>query len=291
MKVSYYPGCSLEETAQAYDISARKVCQTLGIDLEEIPQWSCCGSSPALKMNHLLSTALGAHNLAQAQRQHLSEVVIPCPFCFRRLLSAQQEVQADRQLKSRVEASIGADLSDDLNIFNLLGFLRYSVGLEAAGAKVKKPLKNLKVLPYYGCYLVKPGTVTHYDDAENPVSMDQILASLGAEVLQWDFKTECCGASLTISKTEKVCELSGRMIREAAWRGADAVVVACQVCQANLDIRQAEIGRNDKKRYAIPILYFTQLMGLAFGIPYKDLGLTGHIVNPKKMLASKDLLQ
>jgi heterodisulfide reductase subunit B len=291
MKVSYYPGCSLEETAQAYDISARKVCQILGIDLEEIPQWSCCGSSPALKMNHLLSTSLGAHNLAQAQRQQSSEVVIPCPFCFRRLLSAQQEVQADGQLKSRVEASIGAELSDDLNVFNLLGFLRYSVGLEATGAKVKKPLKNLKVLPYYGCYLVKPGTVTHYDDPEDPVSMDQILESLGAEVLEWDFKTECCGASLTISKTEKVCELSARMIREAAWRGADAVVVACQVCQANLDIRQAEIGRNDKKKYAIPVLYFTQLMGLAFGIPYQDLGLSGHIVNPKKMLASKDLLQ
>jgi heterodisulfide reductase subunit B len=291
MKVSYYPGCSLEVTAQAYDISARKVCQSLGIDLEEIPEWSCCGSSPALKMNHLLSTSLGAHNLAQAQRQQLSEVVIPCPFCFRRLISAQEEVQGDRQLKSRVEATIDAQLSDELSVFNLLGFLRYSVGLDAIGKKVKKPLENLKVLPYYGCYLVKPAAVTHYDDPEYPVSMDQILESLGATVLEWDFKTECCGASLAVSKTEKVCELSGRMIREAAWRGADAVVVACQLCQANLDTRQAEIERMDNKRYTIPVLYFTQLMGLAFGLPYKDLGLKSHIVNPHNMLASKDLLQ
>jgi heterodisulfide reductase subunit B len=242
-------------------------------------------------MDHLLSTSLGAHNLAQAQRQQLAEVVIPCPFCFRRLLSAKQEVQADRQLKTQVEEAIGAELRDDLSVFNLLGFLRYSVGLETIAAHVKKPLRHLKVLPYYGCYLVKPGTVTGYDDPENPVSMDQILASLGAEVLDWDFKTECCGASLAVSKTETVCELSGRLIREAVYRGADALVVACQLCQANLDIRQAEIGRMDKKKYDIPVLYFSQLMGLAFGLPYKDLGLKGHIVNPKNMLASKDLLQ
>jgi heterodisulfide reductase subunit B len=291
MKVSYYPGCSLEETAQAYDISARKVCQHLGIDLQEIPEWSCCGSSPALKMDRLLSTSLGAHNLALAQRQELSEVVIPCPFCFRRLLSAQEEVQKDSQLKTRVEDTISSKLNRDLNIFNLLGFMRYSVGLESIGANVKKPLKNLKVLPYYGCYLVKPTTVTHYDNPENPVSMDQVLESLGAEVLQWDFKTECCGASLTLSKTKTVCELTGRLIREATYRGADAVVVACQVCQINLDTRQADIGRMDKKKYAIPVLYFTQLMGLAFGLPYKDLGLKSHIVNPKNMLVSKDVLQ
>lgn len=291
MKVSYYPGCSLEETAQAYDISARKVCQHLGIDLQEIPKWSCCGSSPALKTDRLLSTSLGAHNLAQAQRQQLGEVVIPCPFCFRRLLSAQEEVQKDSQLKTQVEDAISSKLNSDLNILNLLGFMRYSVGLESIGANVKKPLKNLKVLPYYGCYLVKPSTVTHYDNPENPVSMDQLLESLGAEVLQWDFKTECCGASLTLSKTKTVCELTGRLIREATFRGADAVVVACQVCQINLDTRQAEIGRLDKKKYAIPVLYFTQLMGLAFGLPYKDLGLKSHIVNPKNMLASKDVLQ
>lgn len=290
MKVSYYPGCSLEETAQAYDVSARKVCKNLGIDLEEIPKWSCCGSSPALKMDRLLSTSLSAHNLAQAQRQQLSKVVIPCPFCFRRLLSAKQEVQEDEQVKTRVEDSIVAELSDDLSVFSLLGFLRYSVGLEAIGANVKKPLKNLKLLPYYGCYLVKPTTVTGFDNPENPVSMDQILESLGAKVLQWDFKTECCGASLTVSKPKTVCELGGRLIREATWRGADALVVACQLCQANLDTRQAYMGRMDKKKYAMPVLYFTQVMGLAFGLPDKNLGLKRHIVNPKNMLLSKDLL-
>lgn len=290
MNVSYYPGCSLEETAVAYDASARQVCNHLGVQLQEIPQWSCCGSSPALKMDHRLSTALGAHNLAQASKQQLQDVVIPCPFCFRRLLSAQQEVQQNAEVKQKVQDLIGAEVPEDVNVNSLLGFLRYTVGLEAISRKVTKPLKGLRVLPYYGCYLVKPATVTQYDDPENPVSMDQVLTALGAEVLEWDFKTECCGASLSISKTDTVCRLTGRLIREAAYRKADALVVACQLCLANLDMRQAQIAKMDHQRYNLPILYFTQLMGLAFGLPFSELGMQRHLVNPKKMFKSKGLI-
>jgi heterodisulfide reductase subunit B len=291
MTVSYYPGCSLEETSVAYDASARRVCSHLGIQLQEIPQWSCCGSSPALKMDHRLSTALGAHNLALASQQQSKEVVIPCPFCFRRLLSAQQEVQADAEVKQKVQDLISAEIADELNVLSLLGFLRHTVGLSAISQKVTKPLKGLRVLPYYGCYLVKPATVTQYDDPENPVSMDQLLSALGAEVLQWDFKTECCGASLSVSKTDTVCRLTGRLIREAVHRKADAVVVACQLCLANLDMRQAQIARMDGQRYHLPILYFTQLMGLAFGLPYGELGMQRHLVSPKKMFKSKGIIQ
>jgi heterodisulfide reductase subunit B2 len=291
MKVSYYPGCSLEETAAAYDVSARRVCTHLDVALEEIPDWTCCGSSPALKMDHLLSTSLGAHNLAQACGQQLEDVVIPCPFCFRRLLSAQQETQSNPQVKQDVEAAIGAELNGNLKVHSLLGYLRYHIGLDTIGAKVQKPLKGLKVLPYYGCYLVKPATVTQYDDPENPVSMDQLLEALGAEVLPWDFKTECCGASLAVSKTGTVCELSGRIIREAAYHKADAMVVACQLCQANLDMRQGQISNIHGTKYDIPIIYFTQLMGLAFGLSYKDLGMHRHLTSPKAMLKSKGFIQ
>ena len=291
MKVSYYPGCSLEETAVPYDRSARRVCDRLGIVLEEIPDWACCGSSPALKMDWLLSTALGAHNLALACRQHLKDLVIPCPFCFRRLISARQETRSDTPTRRQVEEIIEAPLDDHPEVHSLLGFLRYTVGLQAIRAGIQKPLQGLKVLPYYGCYLVKPAGVTRFDDPENPVSMDQILEALGAEVLPWDFKTECCGASLAVSKADTVCELSGRIIREAAYREADALVVACQLCQANLDMRQAQIGRKHKTRYNIPILYFTQLMGLAFGISYDELGLQRHLTSPETMLKSKGVLQ
>lgn len=291
MKVSYYPGCSLEETAAAFDLSVRQVCDHLGVSLEEIPGWACCGSSPALKMDRLLSTSLAAHNLARARQQQLEQVVIPCPFCFRRLLSAQQETQTSAPTRQTVQEVIGDEIDDSLKVLSLLGFLRYTIGLEAIGAKVQKPLKGLKVLTYYGCYLVKPASVTQYDDPENPVSMDQLLETLGAEVQPWDFKTECCGASLAVSKTDTVCELSGRIIREAAYREADALVVACQLCQANLDMRQEQIGKSHGTAYNLPILYFTQLMGLAFGMPYKALGLGRHLTSPKAMLKSKGVIQ
>jgi heterodisulfide reductase subunit B len=289
MKVSYYPGCSLEATAKPYNISAQEVCHVLGIEMEDVPEWTCCGSSPALKMDRLLSTSLSAHNLALIEKQHLTEVVVPCPFCFRRLQSAQEEIQKDEEVKEQVQEAIEAEIEGKLNIHSLLGFIRREVGLEAIRAKVKKPLKGLKVLPYYGCYLVKPPDVTHFDNPENPSSMDEVLDALGAEVLDWDFKTECCGAGLSLSKTEKVCELSGRLIREATRRGAEALVVACQLCQANLDMRQGEIGKMDKRKYALPILYFTQLMGLAFSLSPQKLGLNHHLVGSESVLKKKGL--
>jgi heterodisulfide reductase subunit B len=232
MKVSYYPGCSLESTGKAYDHSARAVCGELGVELQEVADWVCCGSSAGLKMNRLLSTALSGANLALLEKQEPSEVVAPCPFCYRRLASAQDEMREDPKLKDEVQGVIEAELSGKLQIHNLVDFIREKVGLEAIAAKLKKPLAGLKVVPYYGCFMVKPRQVTNCENPENPTSLDEILSALGAEVLPWDFKTECCGAGLSLSKTEKVVELSGRLIREAVFRGADAMVVACQLCQA-----------------------------------------------------------
>ena len=287
MKVSYYPGCSLEGTAKPYDVSVQQVCRRLGVELQEVPEWSCCGSSPALKMNHLLSTALSAHNLALIERQNLSEVVAPCPFCFRRLKSAQEEMGNDAELKAKVERTIEAEVAGHVQVRSLLEFLRFQVGLEAIADKVTKPLQGLKLIPYYGCYVVKPPRVTQFDDAENPTSLDEILRAAGAEVLDWDFKAECCGAGLSLSKTEKVCELSGRLIREAVWREADAMVVVCQLCQANLDMRQSEIGAMHDRQYRLPIIYFTQALGLAFGLSARDLGLEHHLVDPLPLLKAK----
>jgi heterodisulfide reductase subunit B len=199
-------------------------------------------------------------------------------------------MQADAALKERVQKIIQADTTGALQIRNLLGFLRYQVGLEAIGDKVTQPLSGLKLLPYYGCYLVKPTGVTHFDDPEHPVSLDELLAALGADVLSWDLKTECCGAGLSLSKTEVVVDLTGRLIREAVRQGADALVVACQLCQSNLDMRQAELSRAEGKAYALPIIYFTQLMGLAFGLPARTLGLNHHLVNPFPLLKEKGLV-
>jgi heterodisulfide reductase subunit B2 len=290
MKVSYYPGCSLEVTAKSYDLSFQQVCRSLGVELEEVPGWLCCGSSAGLKMSRLLSLSLAAKNLSLAEKQKREEVVVPCPFCFRRLLSARQEINRDEKTMAAVRGTIEAPLEGNLTIRNLLGFFHESVGLAAIKGKIWKPLNGLKVLPYYGCYMVKPAQVTQFDDPENPTSMDRILTALGAEVLDWDFKTECCGASLTLSKTEKVLELSGRILREANWKGADALVVACQLCQSNLDMRQEEIIKTEKKKRLLPILYISQLMGVAFGLSARDLGLNSHLVDPLPLLRERGLL-
>ncbi len=291
MKVSYYPGCSLHSTGKVYDRSARAVCGALGVDLQEVGQWVCCGSSAALKTSRLASTALSGMNLAFLEREEPSEAVAPCPFCYRRLATAQEEMRRDPKLKAEVEELVEGELSDRVQIHNLVDFLREKVGLAAIAARVTRPLAGLKVVPYYGCFMVKPRQVTGCKDAENPTSLDEILGgALGAEVLDWDFKTECCGAGLSLSKTEKVVELTGRIIREAAFRGAEAVVVACQLCQTNLDMRQARIGREDGKEYDLPILYFTELMGLALGVAPAALGLGQHLVDPQALLRKKGLI-
>lgn len=281
MKASYYPGCSLEGTAKPYDHSTRAVCDALGIVLADVPDWSCCGSSPALKMNKGLSTSLAAHNLALSETQDAEDVVVPCPFCFRRLRSAQAELAADPDLKARVESAVESPVAGTTTIHSLLGYLRDRVGAEAIRERVRRPLTGLTVAPYYGCYLVKPPAVTGVDDPETPTAMDTILTDLGATVIDWDFKTECCGAGLAVSKTETVRALCDRIVREAVYQGADALVVACQLCQANLDMRQGDAR--------LPVLYFTQLLCLAFGLSPSALGLKHHLVSPMKLLSAKGL--
>jgi heterodisulfide reductase subunit B2 len=290
MKVSYYPGCSLEVTARPYNLSCRQVCKVLEIDLVEVPDWLCCGSSAGLKMDRLLSLSLAAKNLALIDHQALEEVLVPCPFCHRRLLSAQEEIGQDQKIAETVRGIIETDLQAKFTIQNILEFFHQTVGLEVLKGKIKRPLKGLKVIPYYGCYLVKPRQVTHFDDPENPTSMDEILKALGAEVLEWDFKTECCGSSLSLSKTEKVLELSARLLKEAIWKGADAVVVACQLCQSNLDMRQGEIWKAEKKHHHLPILYITQILGLALGCSSRDLGLDHHLIDPLPILKERGFL-
>lgn len=289
-KVSYYPGCSLEVTAKAFNTSTRQTCEALDLELAEIPDWDCCGSSAALKKSRNLSLSLASKVLAQAETQDLGDVVVPCPFCYRRLLSANQELEKDPDAKARTEKTLERSLNGHLNIQNLLGFVRHDVGLEAIKAKNKNPLKGLKVIPYYGCYTVKPVQVTQAADQENPTEMDDILKALGAEVLDWDFKTECCGASLSLCKTEKVLELSSRLLKEALFRGADAVVVACQLCQSNLDMRQKDIQKTQGLEKSLPVIYFTQLMGLAFGMAPKALGMHSLMVNPIPILKENGLV-
>ncbi len=287
MKVAYFPGCSLHSTARDYDVSFQLVCRKLGIELEEIPRWVCCGSSPAHITSHLLSVALPCKNLILAEEMGLDTVVAPCAACFNRLKIAEQEVAENSQLKKDVENVLGKPYGGKIEIKHPLQIIADDVGLAKIEKMVRRELQGLKVASYYGCLLVRPSSVIKFDDPEDPQSMDKLVSTLGGESVPWAFKTECCGASFSLSETDIVLELSGEILNEALEAGAECILVACPLCQSNLDLRQKGIEKRYGKKFNLPILYFTELLGLALGISMRELGLSRHIVNPSRLLEKK----
>ncbi len=283
MNIAYYPGCSGQGTSLEYDRSTRAVCAALGVTLQEIPDWSCCGSTPAHCVDHTLSTALSARNLAQAKAGGAERVTTPCPSCLANLKTARHRLDnpdmlatvrglLDERLPERAE-----DLPDT---FSVLQILLEDLGLEAIRNKVVRPLKGLKVVPYYGCLMSRPADIMQFDDPEHPTAMDKVLDALGLTVIDFPLKTECCGASMGIPRREVTARLTGRLLERAKAYGADAIAVACPLCQMNLDLRQPQAEAYMKTTFNIPVLYFTQFMGLAFGLPEGDLMLDKLCVSP-----------
>jgi len=283
MRYAYYPGCSLHSTAKEYGLSARAVCRELGIELEEIPDWNCCGATSAHSLSRELSIALPVRNLAKAEEMGL-DVLAPCAACFNRLRSANAAVKDDPALLDSINKTIGSNYKGSVNIVSLLGAIN-ELGEETIKAHVKRELSGLKVACYYGCLLVRPPDVADFDDPENPQSLDRLMTSLGAEPVEWPYKTECCGASLSLSKPEVVVKLTHDILAMAKRAGANCIAAACPLCQGNLDLRQSEVEGRYGERYGLPVFYFTQLMGVAFGLPNAALGLKKHMVNPDPVLA------
>lgn len=287
MKIAYFPGCSLHSTARDYDMSFQLVCRKLGIELQEIPHWVCCGASPAHVTSHLLSIALPCKNLVLAEEMGLNTVVAPCAACFNRLKVAKQEVAENSQLKKDVEEVLGKPYGGKVEVKHPLQIIAEEIGLAKVEKMVRRELQGLKVASYYGCLLVRPLNMVSFDDPEDPQSMDDLVTALGGEALPWAFKTECCGASFSLSETDIVLELSGEILDAALEAGAECILVACPLCQSNLDLRQKGIEKRYGKRFNLPILYFTELLGLALGLNMHELGLSKHIVDPCKLLQRK----
>lgn len=285
---SYFPGCSAHGTAKEYDMSTRSVCGRLGIELTEIPNWICCGASPAHAVNPLLSLALVVKNLDMSPTD---SIVTGCAACFNRFKTALYTLEHDRLLWEQVcQVTQPTRLEGkNFNIVHLLDVF-HGFGLENLKAHVTKPLKGLKVACYYGCLLVRPPKVTRFDDPDNPKKMDELMAAIGAEPVDWDFKTECCGAFHSISHPEIVLRLTGNILQAAKSAGANVISVACPMCQVNLDLRQGDLEKQLGVSVNIPVLYFTQLIGLAFGIDGNELGLERLIVDPSQVLKEKGLL-
>ncbi len=284
MKFAYYPGCSLKGTSFEYEASLLKMLEALNIEINEIPDWNCCGASAAHSINHNLSIALSARNLAIAENEGYESLLAPCAACSNRLKTADYELKKDDILKKKITDSIEMPYNSGMSINNMLEFLIGAVGKDKIKAAVKKPLKGIKAASYYGCLLVRPPKVMRFDDPENPVSMDELVALTGAEPVDYSFKTECCGAINSLSKPDVVMALTGNVLYDIKKHGADAVVVACPLCHSNLDVRQREIERKYGEKLGLPVLFITELLGLSCGIDPKDLAIEGHMVPADRVL-------
>lgn len=287
MKLAYYPGCSLHSTAIEYDLSTKKVCEALGVELVEVKDWICCGSSPAHQSDELMSVALPAKILSLVREtDDLKEVCAPCVSCYSRLRFAQESMK-DESVKRDVEEIIDAKYPEDVKVLHALDVIVEKVGTEAVKKKVVRPLAGIKVACYYGCLMTRPPKVTGKQQFENPTYMESVMEAIGLETVDWNMKTFCCGAGFALTQTGVVLELTKKILADAESAGADVISLGCPLCHINLDGRQQQINKKFKTNFNIPIFYFTELMGLAMGIDAKELGVFKHLTEVKDFLKER----
>lgn len=283
MKYSYYPGCSLKGAGRAYEESLLPVFKALDVDLEELDDWNCCGATAYMAVDEVKACVLASRNLAIAEKMGRRDVVAPCSACYLVLNKTKHYLHDSPALNKTVQEALKtANLTygGNTNVRHPLDVLINDVGLEAVKKRVKKPLKGLKVAPYYGCQIVRPYAT--FDDQYNPTTMDRLLEAIGATVVRYPLKTRCCGASLTGTLPEPGLHCSYLLLKEALKRGADVIATVCPLCQFNLDSYQDKIAAKWEP-VNIPSVYFSQLMGLAFGMPANELGLQRGLVPMKPL--------
>ncbi|MGD0915154.1 MAG: CoB--CoM heterodisulfide reductase iron-sulfur subunit B family protein [Thermodesulfobacteriota bacterium] len=281
-EISYYPGCSLHGTAREYDESIRGVSSLLDIQLHELEDWTCCGASSAHCTDEELAIDLAARNLAIAEKEN-RELLVPCVACYSRFKWAEKE-------SDEHPGKIRFSYRGNVPIRYALDFFCGDLILEEIKKKMTHPLSGLKVVCYYGCLTVRPPKVTGIREYENPQHMDRLMELLGAEPIPWSYKADCCGASLTMTRTDIVRKLGQRLLSMAKEAEADCLVTGCPMCHSNLDTRQDELEKEAGENFDLPILYFTELIGLALG--HKDVKkwLGHHITDPIKVLSDKGLM-
>lgn len=278
--LGFYPGCSLGSSAREYGDSVKAIAEKIGTRLEEIPDWTCCGATAAHSVNRLLSVSLAARNLSLASQAGHDKILAPCAACFSRLAAARHALEKDGALKDEVASIIERPLDKLPEIVNVLGWL-LDVVKEDATQWRKKDLSGLKVACYYGCLLVRPPEVVNFDDPEQPTSMEKIVSATGAEPVSWRSRLRCCGGGFSVSRTGTVLRLIREILEDARTSGADAIVVGCPMCHSNLDLRQRAAVAQGKP---MPILFLSQLVGLAAGASPEALGLGHHFVDTKPLL-------
>ncbi len=283
MTLTYYPGCSLVHSSAELDGSSRKLLAALGIEFIEVPDWTCCGSTPAHMTDHLLAQSMAARNLRQAALVG-DELLAPCPSCYQREKNAELEIHASDEFRAEVNEILDEPYTGQVKVYNLLEYLMKYVGEERIASQVKVDLSQLKVVPYYGCLLARPADMVGERDPEQPVMMELLLQAAGVDVKWWNYKSECCGASVGMPKVEIQRRLSGKIIEQALQAGADAIVLCCPLCHVNLDLKQAQINKFLGTDYHVPILHLPQVLGIALGLSFEDVMLDKNVVDPRPLL-------
>lgn len=284
MEYTYYPGCSLEATAKAYDTSTKAVAKKLGIRLNELEDWNCCGATAYMSVNEYLSFGISGRNLALAEAKG-KDIVCPCSGCYTTLKKTNTYVNKYPKLKDEVNDALstsGLKYGGTAKVRHLLDVIYNDIGLDNVKKKVSKPLSGLKVACYYGCQIVRPEC--DFDDPELPESMDKLTAALGAEPVYFPMKTRCCGGSLMGTKEKLALRMVKNLLISAYRNHADIMITVCPLCQINIDAYQSKVKDEFDVKFDMPILYFTQLMGLAMGVPKEDLKLETQIVSARKQL-------
>lgn len=291
MNFAYYPGCSAKGSSKDYELSTQAVCRALGITLEEIPGWNCCGSTPAHAVDTELSAALCARNLDIAARQGAQLLLTPCPSCLSNLRAASKRMEKP-EFRQRVNELLDEPAAETFpEVTSVMQGIARQVDMAHLTARVQTSLKGLRLAAYYGCLMSRPAELMRFEDPENPMLMENLLTACGAEMVDFPLKTACCGASFGIPERAMTARNSGRILELAVRLGVDAVITACPLCQMNLDLRQAQAGRARETRFAMPVLYFTQMLGLALGLPHRELGLNKLAVSADGLLNKLDDLR
>ncbi|MFP4081179.1 MAG: CoB--CoM heterodisulfide reductase iron-sulfur subunit B family protein [Candidatus Aminicenantes bacterium] len=292
MKISYYPGCTLKNNAKNFEESTFCSLKHLGVEVEELPRWNCCGTVFSLATDDLIHHVAPIRNLLRVKESNSDQVMTLCAMCYNTLKRANQRVKSEPEDLEKINNFMyreNIEYKGDVKIFHLLELLRDKIKFENIAKKVVKPLKNLKVASYYGCLLVRPKEVG-FDDVENPTILENLIRVLGADPVDFPYKTECCAAYQTVDKPGMVAERTYHILTSAQDQGAEAVALSCPLCAFNLDHRQKETSQKYPEFRNMPIFYFTQLMAIALGCSEKDLRFDLHYIDPKPILKEKGFI-
>ncbi|SRR6056297_1343511 len=272
-KIALYPGCSLETSSSHYLKSIEKVFEILEIPSDSMEEWNCCGATSVKSIDQRLNLMLNLRNLALAEEQGIRDLVVPCASCYHRLVSTEYELNRDPKLRDELNKEAGFNYKGEVKVRNILDFFVNVVGLEKISSKVVKPLDGMVVACYYGCLNTRVPKPASFDTMEYPMTMDKITEALGATVIDWSYKTECCGASLFITVDSISTKLVGKILNDASLREADCITVSCPMCQTNLDTNQGKVREAFNIEKPVPSPFITQLMGLAFGCEPEEVGM------------------